>query len=38
MLPHPWLATFPDLATSVPTLGINLLCDGSRDLLDPHQD
>lgn len=37
MLTHPWLATFPGLAIFVTTLGINLLGDGLRDLLDPHQ-
>ena len=37
MLTHPWLATFPGLAIFITTLGINLLGDGLRDLLDPHQ-
>jgi peptide/nickel transport system permease protein len=37
MLTHPWLATFPGLAIFVTTLGINLLGDGLRDLLDPHR-
>jgi len=37
MLTHPWLATFPGIAIFVTTLGINLLGDGLRDLLDPHQ-
>ncbi len=37
MLTHPWLATFPGLAIFVTTLGINLLGDGLRDVLDPHQ-
>jgi peptide/nickel transport system permease protein len=37
MLTHPWLATFPGLAIFVTTLGINLLGDGLRDLLDPYQ-
>jgi len=37
MLTHPWLATLPGLAIFVTTLGINLLGDGLRDLLDPHQ-
>jgi peptide/nickel transport system permease protein len=32
-----WLATFPGLAIFVTTLGINLLGDGLRDFLDPHQ-
>ncbi|HWT82096.1 MAG TPA: ABC transporter permease, partial [Candidatus Methylomirabilis sp.] len=37
MLTHPWLATFPGLAIFATTLGINLLGDGLRDLLDPHR-
>jgi peptide/nickel transport system permease protein len=37
MLTHWWLATFPGLAIFVTTLGINLLGDGLRDLLDPHR-
>ncbi len=37
MLTHPWLATFPGLAIFITTLGINLLGDGLRDVLDPHQ-
>jgi peptide/nickel transport system permease protein len=37
MLTHWWLATFPGIAIFVTTLGINLLGDGLRDLLDPHQ-
>jgi len=37
MLTHPWLATFPGLAIFLTTLGINLLGDGMRDVLDPHQ-
>ncbi len=37
LLTHWWLATFPGLAIFVTTLGINLLGDGLRDLLDPHQ-
>lgn len=37
MLTHPWLATFPGIAIFVTTLGINLLGDGLRDVLDPHQ-
>jgi peptide/nickel transport system permease protein len=31
----PWLATFPGLAIVVTVLGINLLGDGLRELLDP---
>lgn len=37
MLTHWWLATFPGIAIFVTTLGINLLGDGLRDALDPHQ-
>jgi len=37
MLTHWWLATFPGLAIFVTTLGINLLGDGLRDLLDPYR-
>lgn len=37
MLTHWWLATFPGIAIFFTTLGINLLGDGLRDLLDPHQ-
>jgi peptide/nickel transport system permease protein len=37
MLTHAWLATFPGIAIFVTTLGINLLGDGLRDVLDPHQ-
>ncbi len=32
-----WLATFPGLAIFATTLGINLLGDGLRDLLDPYR-
>ena len=38
MLNKWWLATFPGLAIFCTTLGINLLGDGLRDLLDPHLD
>ena len=31
-----WLATFPGLAILVTVLGINLLGDGLRDVLDPR--
>jgi len=31
-----WLGTFPGLAIMLIVLGINLLGDGLRDLLDPH--
>lgn len=37
LLTHWWLATFPGIAIFVTTLGINLLGDGLRDVLDPHQ-
>jgi len=37
MLTHWWLATFPGIAIFFTTLGINLLGDGLRDVLDPHQ-
>ena len=37
MLTHAWLATFPGIAIFLTTLGINLLGDGLRDVLDPHQ-
>ena len=37
MLTHWWLATFPGVAIFLTTLGINLLGDGLRDVLDPHQ-
>lgn len=36
MMDRWWLAAFPGLAIFVTTLGINLLGDGLRDLLDPH--
>ena len=32
----PWLAVFPGIAISLVVLGINLLGDGLRDLLDPR--
>jgi peptide/nickel transport system permease protein len=38
MLNKWWLATFPGLAIFCTALGINLLGDGLRDLLDPHLD
>ncbi|GIX46744.1 MAG: peptide ABC transporter permease [Candidatus Tectimicrobiota bacterium] len=38
MLNKWWLATFPGLAIFLTTLGINLLGDSLRDLLDPHLD
>lgn len=33
---HPWLAVFPGLAIAVTALGINLLGDWMRDVLDPR--
>lgn len=32
----PWISIFPGLAIFVTVLGLNLLGDGLRDLLDPH--
>jgi peptide/nickel transport system permease protein len=32
----PWVAVFPGLALMLAVLGINLLGDGLRDLLDPR--
>jgi peptide/nickel transport system permease protein len=32
----PWLAILPGLAIALSVLGFNLLGDGLRDLLDPH--
>jgi peptide/nickel transport system permease protein len=34
----PWLAIFPGLAIVLSVLGLNLLGDGLRDLLDPKLD
>ncbi len=36
MIVAPWLAIFPGLAIMVTVLGLNLLGDGLRDLLDPR--
>jgi peptide/nickel transport system permease protein len=36
MLIQWWLATFPGLAIFVSALGMNLIGDALRDLLDPH--
>ncbi|OED00068.1 ABC transporter permease [Rhizobium sp. YK2] len=33
----PWLALLPGLAIALSVLGFNLLGDGLRDLLDPHE-
>jgi peptide/nickel transport system permease protein len=32
-----WIATFPGAALAVTVIAFNLLADGLRDLLDPHQ-
>src|SRR5690606_5783962 len=32
----PWIAVFPGIAISLTILGINLLGDGLRDILDPQ--
>jgi peptide/nickel transport system permease protein len=34
----PWLAIFPGLAVVTTVIGLNLLGDGLRDLLDPRLD
>lgn len=36
LMDAPWVAIFPGLAISVAVLGINMLGDGLRDLLDPR--
>ena len=36
MFTAPWLCIFPGLAIFVTVLGLNLLGDGLRDILDPH--
>jgi peptide/nickel transport system permease protein len=33
---NPWLAVFPGGAIAVTVLGLNLIGDGLRDLLDPR--
>ena len=33
---QPWLAVFPGLAIFITVLGVNLIGDGLRDVLDPH--
>jgi ABC-type dipeptide/oligopeptide/nickel transport system permease subunit len=33
----PWMAVFPGLAITLTVIGLNLLGDGLRDLLDPHR-
>ncbi|MFP4646862.1 MAG: ABC transporter permease, partial [Candidatus Acetothermia bacterium] len=32
----PWISTFPGVAILITILGLNLLGDGLRDILDPH--
>ena len=32
----PWISIFPGLAIFLTVLGLNLLGDGLRDILDPH--
>ncbi len=34
----PWISTFPGLAILMTILGLNLLGDGLRDILDPHSE
>ena len=36
MFEAPWLAVWPGLAIALSVLGLNLLGDGLRDLLDPR--
>jgi peptide/nickel transport system permease protein len=36
MMVAPWQAIFPGLAIVVTVLGLNLLGDGLRDVLDPR--
>lgn len=36
MVPAPWITLFPGLAIIVAVLGLNLLGDGLRDVLDPR--
>jgi peptide/nickel transport system permease protein len=33
---QPWLAVYPGAAIAIAVLGLNLLGDGLRDLLDPR--
>lgn len=37
LLVKPWLATFPGMAIFLAALSINMLGEGLRDILDPHQ-
>jgi len=32
----PWISIFPGVAIFITVLGLNLLGDGLRDILDPH--
>ena len=32
----PWIMMFPGLALSLAVMGLNFICDGLRDYLDPH--
>jgi peptide/nickel transport system permease protein len=36
MLEAPWISLFPGLAIAIAVLGLNLLGDGLRDVLDPR--
>ena len=36
MFQAPWLAVYPGTAIALAVLGLNLLGDGLRDLLDPR--
>jgi ABC-type dipeptide/oligopeptide/nickel transport system permease subunit len=36
LIPAPWIATFPGLAIMITSLGMNLLGDWMRDVLDPR--
>jgi peptide/nickel transport system permease protein len=33
---NPWLAVYPGLAIAMSVLGLNLLGDGLRDVIDPR--
>ena len=37
MVQAPWMVIFPGLATMAAVLGFNMVADGLRDWLDPHQ-
>jgi peptide/nickel transport system permease protein len=36
MFQAPWLAVYPGVAIALAVLGLNLMGDGLRDLLDPR--